>query len=185
MGLEDIISRIEADSEKEARAISDEAEEEAARIKGEAKKKAQHILSDAAALGEREREGERTRRIAQANVDARKTALETKQRIIDQVFRDLYEYLNGDGYTVTIEYLARDLPDEGVLLFPQRDKERIARAIGGRYRGSPSDAVKDGFVLKAGAVEHDCTFTTLLETIRERMEGRVVEVLFGEGDPDG
>ncbi len=185
MGLEEIISEIEEGSRKRVQEILDLAKKEADELKKDAKKKAEQILNAAEAKGREESKKEKTRKIAQARVEARKLKLGNKQQIIDQAFRNFYEYLNGEGFDAAILHLMKDLPGEGVLSFSERDVDRIKEVIKGKYEFTPSDKVKDGFVLKSGNIEYDCTFATLIENIRERLEGRVVDILFGGCDSDG
>jgi V/A-type H+-transporting ATPase subunit E len=179
MGLSEILSRIEKDSESEAKKILKEAKEEADRIKKEAEESVARILSEEEAKGRTEGEKEKIRKKAQSRVEARKMKLENKRLIIDQIFKNFYEYINQEGYDSAIKYLTKDLPKDGILLFPKNDEARIKNSIEGEYTFRLSDEVKDGFVLKSGNIEYDCTFTTLLENIRERLEVRVVEILFG------
>ncbi|MDR0292600.1 MAG: V-type ATP synthase subunit E [Oscillospiraceae bacterium] len=201
-GIEKIIGRIEADAAAEAGRLMDDAREKADGIRADFQKKADALAAELLSKGSREASERRKRAVGVAELEARKKLLEAKQEMIDKAFAAAGEKLAALSKKELIPILARlaagaAAGDEELLLTAE-DRESIGGDVVKTANkllkecGKPasltlserSHAEMGGVVLSGGEVEANCTFKTLLETLRGEMAADVAGLLFApEAEP--
>lgn len=173
-------------AEKEADAVRESARCEAAR-------KSEEILSRSSCEAE-----ERKRRIlAYAGLEARKRRLQTKQELVDEVFKKAIFSLNSIPESEYVNILAGMIAslvksgNEEIIL-----SEKDRKAIGVKLEKTVNEHLKaagrpafvklsretrnqnGGFILRTGDTEVNHSFDTVLRVQREQLEGEVVKTLF-------
>ena len=94
MGLEDVKNEIIEDAKQEKRQLLEEAEEKEKQIISEGESKAEEIRNEAEEEIEEEKESIKKRTESNANMEAKKIRLETKQNQIQETFEEFRERLN-------------------------------------------------------------------------------------------
>lgn len=191
-GLDKLKEKIIFDAKTEAEKILSDAERNAAKILAEFKEKAgneeKHILSEA------DKKAMHIVRTAEsnANSDGRKKILKEKRKIMDSVFqkaRETAENLPDSEYFGIIYSLAEKCGG-GELLMSENDKNRIpedfAKKIevcgNGKITVSKEYAnIKNGFVLRNGLTEENCSFDAIIEEKSERLLDETAKILFPNG----
>ncbi len=186
--------------------ILQEARKRADDVIGEARRKADEAAAKAeeeirAASGESEARAARqaaeyAKRIdSQIALRARQAILAAKQEVIDGVIKAAEQKLDGlddAGYFALIEKLIGKnvRPSEGKILFSKRDLARlpegfsgkiakIAEGAGGTLTVSEEAAdIENGFVLRYGGIDENCTLKALFAEKKDRLQDRVREVLW-------
>ncbi len=169
-------------------------------IKKNAEQGAKVILDEAKASAEREREKilreaqkkakeERKRIIAMARLEARNTILTAKQNQVEVVFKSVLQDLDSlsdSEYKELVKRLLRKAVKGGEeVIVNERDRNRINASLLAEIDGSIalSNEIRDidgGFILKTGRIETNNSFNSLISAVREEIEPKIVEVLFGE-----
>ena len=93
MGVEEIVSKILEDANKEAEEIIKKAQMEAEKILEEAKKEAERRKSEILKKGEKEAEMIKNRIISEAKLEVRKKMLRKKEELIEMAIKKLREEL--------------------------------------------------------------------------------------------
>ncbi|HIP84470.1 MAG TPA: V-type ATP synthase subunit E [Methanothermococcus okinawensis] len=93
MGVDEIVSKILEDANKEAEEIIEKAKAEAEKILEEAKKEAERRKSEILKKGEKEAEMIKNRIIAEAKLEVKKRILKKKEELIEMAIRKLREEL--------------------------------------------------------------------------------------------
>lgn len=173
-----------ADANAKAKAVTDDADEKAAAYLKQADEKA---AADTA------RTRERTASAAQMR--ARETKLAAKQQVIDEVIEKAYEKLDSQessAYFAMIEKLLEGAVSagEGIICFGARDLERLpadfekkAAAVGKKKGAvlrvsSTPEKIENGFILKYGGIEENCTLRALFAQKRDELRDRVNGILW-------
>jgi V/A-type H+-transporting ATPase subunit E len=198
MPLEKLIERILRDAEEKAEHIRSEAQMRRREVISEANREAEARYHRMVNEARRTWEEEKKQRVTMAALEARKSILEQKQELIQEVFdrtlgamRDMPE----DQYVDLIIRLLLVVVEDtgGELVMSSRDRERIGEEIiskantafeqaGKRGRITLSSETRDisaGFVLQAEGVEINSSVEALISSKREELEPEVVRILFG------
>jgi len=198
MPLEKLIERILRDAEEKAENIRSEAQMRRREVISEANREAEARYHRMVNEARRTWEEEKKQRVTMAALEARKSILEQKQEMIQEVFdrtlgamRDMPE----DQYVDLIIRLLLVVVEDtgGELVMSSRDRERIGEEIiskantafeqaGKRGRITLSSETRDisaGFVLQAEGVEINSSVEALISSKREELEPEVVRILFG------
>ncbi|MCC6094929.1 MAG: Archaeal/vacuolar-type H+-ATPase subunit E [Eubacterium sp.] len=175
-------------AQDEADTVLRKAEEDTAAIRTQSEQKA----SDAAAAYAARVEAEAERKTRQA-------LLGEKQAVICEVIRKAYERLSTeqkDAYFLMLEKLLQKniRPETGVILFGQRDlsgmpvdfRDRI-RDIAERAGGSLEIAdeaadIENGFILRYGGIDENCSLQALFHAKEEILQDAVHETLWKMGE---
>ena len=197
-GIENIIARISADAEQEARQLLTQAQEQAA-VTGETYR-AQAERETAAALeaGKRKAAVLEEQLVNAARLEGRKALLAEKQNLVEEAFQRALKQLQQLPEETRVQVLA-DLAvqaavtgEEEVILSPA-DRERLGHRVvalanetleqGGMLPGhltlsGESREMAGGVILKDGKVEANGSFETLLHLRREELSAHVAAVLF-------
>lgn len=199
MTLDKLIERIGEDARKEADRITGEAREQAEEILKNAESEAEQIYRRKLDAARAEAENERKQRKAMAGLDARKSILEEKQRLLNEVFDKALQGIVDmprDRYLGLLVKLVVDATgsDGGELFLSERDRDQLGGEIvsranrlleesgaGGRITLSEETReMSGGFVLSTHGIEVNSSLESLIESRREQLESTVVGILFGE-----
>ena len=193
------VNKITEEILQEAKAAVDE-------LLGEARKKADEITAEAEAEASKimEASAQETARIAaqqeeraksSAQMRQRQAVLSAKQEVIDQVIDTAYQKLAGQdapGYFGMIEKLLKKNvhAGDGELLLSKADIARlpegfakiaagIAKEAGGNLKISEVPAkIANGFILKYGGVEENCSLDALFAQARETLRDKISSILW-------
>ena len=192
-GIEKIIDRISGDAQAEIDAILDEARAEAAKItakyEAQAKAEADEILKrGSAAAAEREE-----RLASMAQMEGRKAELAAKQEVIEEAFELALKKLQAlpeDQYVELLAGLAvkASVTGKETLIFSAKDCDTVGAKVvaaanakltnGALICSKETRSIDGGFILSDGAVEVNCSFTTLVRLQKSEITGDVSRVLF-------
>lgn len=191
-GSERILSRIQADSDANVRAIEEQARKDRDRIIAEAQHKAD---KDAAAIAEKT-----AQTCAQADASAQSRAqlakrnalLKQRRAEIDKTVEALESYflsLNDYDYFEALYRLAAQLRGKrGELFLCQRDLERKPDNFEKRLQAAGLDAtvsqtpadIGGGFILKDGDIEENMAFSAIISARRDEIEDLINRELFAQ-----
>lgn len=178
MALDDILKKIREQAGLEAANILAEAESGVGEIEGKGGESLERM------------EGETKRKEAAieaelmnaillpARLKIRGVKLATKQELIGRVFREAMEFDDAD-YKKVLGHLFSQIPEvSGGVLYPAEGKERITEEFLREKEidvklGEPVPGIMGGFLLRAGKIEYDGSFTTLLKKLKEKLETEV------------
>ncbi|NOX97770.1 MAG: hypothetical protein GXO98_06920 [Nitrospirae bacterium] len=197
MAFEDILKRIKEDGGKEAEQIKKEAEGEAEKILQEAGKEAVSLKEKILHAARDSIRDERKRILTMANLEVRKKLLERKQNLIEEAFRKAsnhLEHLPEEEYRKAIKKMLLETVESGeeeVIISPEEklinsafleevNEELSSKGRPGKLKlSSERREFQGGFILKAGRIEINNTFTSLFQEKREELESEVAGILFG------
>ncbi len=199
MAVDDILRKIEADAEEEARATLERARSEAEAIAAEARERVEAQRKKLEAASRQRADEERNRIVTLAKLEARREVLREKQRLIDRVFEETRERIvkmGRDEYQRLMETFFAHVSEPGkceVILDPAEDRidqaflDRMSKSVDGCELKLSDERrpMGGGFILKSGRTETNCTLDTILSDARERLETDVAEVLFGGDEKKG
>ena len=188
-GLENIIARIEAENEAQCEAVAAEAADRAAQIVAAADTEGRETVRAAAAEAQKQA-GQMVARAKSAGaLAARRALLAAKVELVDEVLAEAKQTLASlpaDRYFETLRALAvkNKQAGEGVLFFGEKDLARLpadfAGTLGAGISVSETPApISDGFLLKYGDIEINCTLDALFAAARDPLKAGAGERLFG------
>jgi len=195
MAIEDIIKKIESDSEEKANNLKADAEAVAKGILEQAREEAKEKRCVILKKGEEEAERVRRRILQIADLDVRKIILSAKRQVIsdafDQVRNRLDELKNYRDLVYKMLLAVVETGDEEVVI-STRDNSRIdqnfinsinqelqKRGKKGALKLAKEKApITGGFVLRRGKVELDNSFSSLIKSQKDELEIKVAEILF-------
>ncbi len=196
-GAERIIRRILGDANSKAVAIKTAAKEKSTAVENEAKQKAARKKEQILEKACKEAEEQKRRIIGVAQLEARKELLAAKQELISEVFqKSLDQLVDMDErvYLATIRDLILKLVETGTetVLGSAIDQGRIPAVFwkeinetlvkqgkkGELKLSADTRDIRGGFILQAEGVEINCSFESLLEMKRDRLEPEVAAALF-------
>ena len=191
-GLDKLKEKIMHDAESAAETKLNEAKKQAEKILAEYKEKAEaeekRILDDAdkkAMVIVRSAE-------SNANLDGKKKILKEKRLIIAGVFekaRAEAAKLSDAEYFEIIYALAEKCKIGGELMMSENDKDRlpadfeeqIKACTKGKISLSKDFApIKNGFILKNGMTEENCSFDGIMEAREEELQDKTAKLLFSK-----
>lgn len=194
-GIEGITEEILTRAKNEAAQILAEAEAEATRIKDAAKEESEKMRTQAQAETEEKTAAQKERADSQAEMAQRQAILAEKQAIITEVVALAKEKLraqDADAYfAMLLQILAQSVrKGEGEMFLAGRDLDRLpadfekavqekAQSAGGTITISktPID-IADGFVLRYGGIEENCSLDALFAEKKESLHDLVSGMLF-------
>ena len=191
-GIDKIISRIEQDTQAVCDNVIAEAKVKADRIVADAEAQAQSIAAagkekTAARVADIKKRGD-----SAADLEEKRVMLCAKQDIIAKMLReglDKAKNLPDDEYFGLITQMVGkySLPEDGVILFGAKDKERMPANLPERLnsvsKGGLTLAVENadidaGFILKYGGIEQNCSFDAIFAGEAETLSDRAGKLLF-------
>lgn len=194
-GIDNITNEILQEARDKAGRIVSEAQEKADQIRKEAKERADKAAQTAAQAAEADKNDLKKKTSSTAQMSARQMKLAAKQAVIDDVLQKAYDRLDGqddDAYFDMIGklVLANVRDEAGEICFGERDLKRlpigfdrqvmkIAKKKGGALTVSEkSEPIDNGFILKYGGIEENCTLSALFSQKRDVLRDSVNEILW-------
>ncbi len=187
-GLDNILSRLDKECTSQCEAIREEAEKNAARKIEEAKETAASILQQQMATAHKEAEIIISKAESSAAADERKTLLAVKVELIngilEKALNKLYN-LDEPSYFSVLAKLAQknSLDSHGIMYLSERDLKRMPASFKDELKNitisDEAASIKDGFILKYGDIEVNCSFSAMLGASKDELKAVAGEVLFG------
>lgn len=194
-GLDNIISRIYAESDAAAAKTRSAARAQAEEIVNVAREEAERQCADIETRGEHAAADILARGRSTADRKRRQRLLAEKQRLINETIAmagETLRTLDTADYFERMRKLAVRTahPGRGVLIFSKRDLDRVPADFGKklnaalRSRGAVLRISKEtrtmdgGFVLVYGCVEENCSIDALFDSARERLQDKARDILF-------
>ncbi len=188
MPLEKIIERIDEESALEIKTLEREAQEKVSQISKEAQEKAASIKEEILRAASFEAQRRRDHILTMANLEARRTVLEEKERLIEEAYGKALAKLKKLGKRPYQELIKKMLlkvakSGSGAIILSKEDKKRITpsfiKSINKNLRISKEDReISGGFILKREKIEINNSFESLFRSQREKLESRLVRILF-------
>lgn len=193
-GTAKLIERILLEAKDEAKATMQQSDAACAAIRNEGEKRLQKQKADAEAAEQLAVDGILERSRTNAELEARKAALEERRKVIDEAFAAAYTALCALSDKERAQVCRRMLLTEAeggetvkaakadqkqlMQLLPAIEKEMIQA---GKKPLVPSEETADveyGFVLAGDGYEKDCSFAALLRELRAEEETKAAKLLF-------
>lgn len=196
---EKLKQKILSDAEAEARKIIEEGEAEAGEITVTARAEADKAGLEYQAKGEADAAEHIRRQTSLRELEAKKAVLAEKGRLIEEVFEKVLEGLRekdrSGGYALTRSLLLKavETGTEEIIVAPE-DRKAIKKSFvdglnselvkagkkGELELSEETRNIRGGFILKRGRAESNSSFDILLTMLRDDVETRVADILFGE-----
>lgn len=187
-GLDKIISRLESDCDAECSAIESEALAKAHVILTDEEKACKAECDKIIADAQKEAELIARKAASSASLSAGRMMLEAKIGVIDETIEaavNKLRALDTESYFSVLAHLAKKyaLPGVGTMFLSVQDLERMPESFPDSLENvlisrAPAD-IKDGFLLKYGDIDVNCTFESMLNAAREDLKAVAGEILFG------
>jgi len=198
MGIEDIIRKIESETEMKIKEILSSAEKEEKNILAQAEKEAEKIKKKIIEMRKEEIANKKYHEITTTKLEAQKKLLAEKQKIIAEVYEEVLKrlkVLSKDGYRKLLKTLILKFASGGEeIIVTGKDKTKIDTNFlqnlnrelqkRGKKTLTLSFSNRDlsgGFILRSPQAEINVSFPLLLRSLREKTEFEVVKILFGNG----
>ncbi len=196
MVLENIIAKIDRDSQAKISQIILDAKQKCDRIFSEARQQASKVAKDISQKGEQDAIESARCLMVLAQLDARNSILQRQQTIITGVYEDVLNQLKNlpdTEYNKLVKKLLLEHAqgDEEVVI-SESDKEKISPSLiedvnkellkkkrkGDLKLAKEFRAIPSGFVLRKGKIEINNSFEIIVKSLREETEQEVVNILF-------
>lgn len=195
MAIEEIIRKIELETEEKTKQILTSAKEEEKNILEKARAEADKIKEQTLKIRKGEIQENKRREITLADLEARKTVLAEKQKIVSEVYAQVLkrlENLEPREFRELMKKLILTIASGGEeLIIAQKDKHKISpesikeiNQILAKQKKEPirlSEEVHNvpgGFILRKGNSEINISFPALVKSLREKTELEVIKLLF-------
>ena len=190
-GIENIIKRIDEDTEKRVSAIIESANAKALEVAAEYAEKCKEVKADGDARAKKAADEKLTRICGANDLEVRKSILAKKQALISDAFEAAVEKLSKLSDSEKAETLAgialrAAAGGKGEIILSPAERasigEKILEKTAENKNITLSEETRDigsGFILRDGAAEVDCTFRTLVMQLRDSLSREVADVLFG------
>lgn len=194
-GLDNIVKKIKASSLNETKLIQKDTDEYREKVLSEAKKETEKEIKDILDNAKREQAVYEEKVVSNGEFRERNALLKAKGEIIDEVIsRALNELKNqdADSYFATVLNILNDNAQskDGKICFSKTDLDRmpsdftskiehVAKEKGGSLEVDSEPAnIGDGFILKYGDIEENCTFDAIFDAKRDELRDLVNKNLF-------
>lgn len=195
-GIEKIVNQILEEANDKKIAIENDAKKVVSQIETKAKEEAVKIKEEMDRSSKQEVKNYENLAILAAEQQKRRAILETKQKLISEIFVKSYETLLGlddEKYFELINKMIEKyaLDKEGKIVFGKNDLARLpenyqktVEKIASEKAGSlivsqEAGNFNGGFILIYGGIEENCTFKALMESDKDNLQDIVQEKLFG------
>lgn len=195
MALADIITRIEADADRESREIVASAEERAANIAAEAEQLAEEHRNDALTAATSRAEKEASRIVVSAKLSARDEALAARRALIDEALASTVDALASMPDAEYADFVARRIAAVArggeTLRFGSDDLGRAAGVLKRVAELAPQVELTNasapapfarGVIVEGVRVRADLSLDAIVDEARDELELVIAQVLFGEGE---
>jgi V/A-type H+-transporting ATPase subunit E len=194
VAIDDIVARIAADAEAEARALTDAAEADAERLRADARARADARTANEAARGRADSERDAATLLANARLAARDALLEARQALDAEALAGVESALIAlpdDRYAAL---LARGIAEgsDGCsdVRLGSADAARLSKALPDamaaagvtlKIEDAPAD-VERGVVLVGDRVRVEVSAAAMVKARRDDLLAKVDSALFGKGE---
>lgn len=195
MSFEKIEAVVKAEAEAEAKNIRDSARAESENILERFRSESADVFEESVRQGEAAAVSETSRQVGLARHEGRLSVLQSKNRVLDQVFLKAKEQIiafPGQEYLGLMETWLKSLPATvgGTLRVSPRDEQRFTkefldrvnagRAPEGRFTSVEADArISGGFRVTGDNFTVDSTIENKVGDLRESLAGDLARELFG------
>ena len=194
-GLDNIVKKIKSNSQEEIELIKKDAEGYRTSVLADAKKDTDKEIKDILDKSKREQAVYEEKIISSGEFKQRNALLKAKGEVIDEVIaRALDELKNQDtdAYFDTVLNILKDnvQSKDGKICFSKADLDRMPSGFDAKVNeaakekdgslevdSAPAD-ITDGFILKYGDIEENCTFDAIFEAKRDELRDLVNKNLF-------
>lgn len=187
MSLDNILRKIQSNSQEEIEEIQKAADKEVSTLLSDAEKEAREIQKKINEKIEEERSKYLEKAISTLDTEAKNNLLENKQTLLSGFYERISEEINKiprKDYEKFLLSLLDELPKkEGEIAASEKDENFISKAIKEKklpYKIS-SSRVKSagGFILKTKEIEIDNTIETLAGELKENTIVEINKIIFG------
>ena len=201
-GIDNITNEILQEAKTKAAALTQGASKKADDLLAQAKQQGEEFAAKAAQKAEAEAAAHGERILSQMGLRKRQASLKAKQDIISEVIDAAYEKLHSlgdaDYFAMIMKLIGSNVQSgDGEILFSKKDKERLpkdfaqqvqkaAQLAGGSLSISEETAdIDDGFILRYGGIDENCTLKALFAEKRDALSDKVASALWHEENTDG
>ncbi|MGI6108006.1 MAG: V-type ATP synthase subunit E [Lachnospiraceae bacterium] len=194
-GADNIVNEILLEAHSRADYIKTVAEEKAESILKKAEDESREALENAARESDKAAKEYAARVASSGEMNRKKAMLAGRQEMIDEVIRQAYEKLAGQDSASYFDMILKLLKNtahagDGVMCLSEKDLSRLpadfrekaeeaGRAAGGTVRVSDTpENIENGFILKYGGIEENCTLRALFDDREEQLRDIVQSVLW-------
>lgn len=196
-GIDNLKARLLEDDKQAAQAIEKEALKKADEIIESSKRKAEDIIKLMAEKAQRDGKDKKDRILSRAELNARNELLAAKQEAVEKVLSSAcgkIKKMGKDEYSLFMERMLLSNVETGdeEIIFDENDISRIDTALVERVNNilkeqgrrdnitisSERRGIGNGFILKRGEVEINCSIDALIKSLREELEGEIASILF-------
>lgn len=191
-GLDRLTQKIIDDAKARAEEIIKEAEKQAEKVLQEAETKAKTEFEKTEAQARKKAEEILRGFESGANSAGKKMMLSAKRELINMSFKkamDELENLSDTEYFGIIYKIAGKYKSDkkAELMLSETDfkripadfEEKLKEISGGNMTlGETPAAIKNGFILKYGLSEENCSFDSLINTNSEKLQDKVAQIMF-------
>ena len=190
--LDNLLKKITDNGNEKASQIIKEAEAKAALVTDAKMKEAEREKERILDIAQNEAQRSKDTLISGKRLEIRDKLINAKRGIIDKVFDDALNRLNGISYDDFIKYIvdclkSSEINGQAEILLPEKyldiDLNYINETL--NQSGKPVNLTKglghidkSGFMLRSGGVEQNQTFEALLMYMRDALEAEVIAELF-------
>jgi V/A-type H+-transporting ATPase subunit E len=196
MPLEKIVERIKKDAKVRATEIIKKGEAEAEKLKRETKKELESLKDRMIGSGEAEARDLKRQMLAMARLEARNSLLQAKQRLLEEVFQQAKQKLlkmPRSEYEELLYRMVVSVASGGEeIILSEEDRERLGKNWLSRVNSelakqgkralklaAKNRPINRGFILSHEGVEINYSFEELVASIREEIEPKIIQLLFG------
>ena len=196
-GLDNIVKKIKSNSLDETKLIQKDTDDYREKVLSEAKKETDKEIKVILDNAKREQTVYEEKVVSNGEFRERNALLKAKGEIIDEVItRALDELKNQDtdAYFATVLNILKDnvQDNDGKICFSKADLDRlpsdfkskideVAKEKGGSLEiDSEAADISDGFILKYGDIEENCTFDAIFDSKRDELRDLVNKNLFNK-----
>ena len=188
-GVEKIIARLNEETEAQCREILFNAKKKAAAIVQRAQAEGNETIRLAEDAAKKQSEGILAAAASQDTAAARRARLGARVALVNEVLaraqRNLHD-LSDEAYFNALAGMALKNRQEGIaeMQLSERDLKRMPNdfidKLGYGFKVSPVPAaIDDGFILKYGDIEINCTFAALFRAFEPELQAKANALLFG------
>ncbi|MDI6641304.1 MAG: V-type ATP synthase subunit E family protein [Elusimicrobiota bacterium] len=196
MGFEDIVKKIQENTEKKIQEIMLSLEEEKSKLVSDANKKLEEIKQTLEREIEKKIQAEKIRLSAIGNIELTKEVLAEKKKLVDKVFSIAYQKIlnlpEAEYKQFIIQLILRNiqsgneelfLPEDyyrkyGQELLNEINAELKHRSINSNLKIKSTATITSGFVIKSNLKELNATMEVIFAKVREELEPEINKILF-------
>jgi V/A-type H+-transporting ATPase subunit E len=197
MPLEKIVERIKKDAKVRATEIIKKGEAEAKKLREETKEELESLKDKLISSGEKEAKDLKRQMLAMARLEARNSLLQAKQGLLEKVFQQAKQRLlkmPRPEYERLLYRMVVSVASGGEeIILSEEDRKRLGKNWLSRVNSelakqgkrelklaAKNRPINRGFILSHEGVEINYSFEELVASIREEIEPRIIQLLFGK-----